>query len=326
MSDLLAIEDLEPFYPFRGGKDCKAVSWQADRFPLVRGSVDALFLSCLTEHLRFFFRPLAPGYYQKCHQCEAEDAFGYDVLLVPSQDGTLYFVSSLIEHYIECHQYLPPHQFRAALLSCPPQYSEHYFALLAPFGLLPNERDLYLHRRYLVEKDLDLSEGERKITLASLDLEFGSDEDEVHITLASGYLLCGRLEEARARLEILLSRMGAEFPNNLYKDLLECYLELCEFDAAISLCDRLIVSAQTYELRLSLSHTCHMYRAVARFKTEDPRAALADLDRAIAIHDLYPEPFYYRAVVRRELGDEDGAVRDQERFRELGGVIEKPLI
>ncbi|HMO20570.1 MAG TPA: hypothetical protein PKC98_06330 [Candidatus Melainabacteria bacterium] len=325
MSDFLAIKDLEPFYPYRDSKDCKAISWQADRFPFVRGPADASFRSCLTEHLRYFFRPLAPAYYQKCHHCEAEDAFGYDVLLVPGQDGILYFVSSLIDHYIECHQYLPPHQFRSALLSCPPQYSEQYFSLLAPFGLLPTERDLYLHRKYLVEKDLDLSDGERKITLASLDLEFGSDEDEVHIILAKGYLLSGRLEEAKARLEMLLSRMGAAFPKNLYKDLFECYLELCEFDAVVSLCDRLIISSQTDELRLSLSHTCHMYRAAACFKTEDPRAALVDLDRAIAIYDLYPEPFYYRALVRRALGDEDGAVRDQERFRELGGVIEKRL-
>lgn len=325
MSDFLAIKDLEPFYPYRDSKSCKAVSWQADRYSIVRGSAEASFFSGLSEHLRYFYRPFAPGYYQKCHHCDEEDAFAYDVLIIPSQDGVVYFVSSLIEHYIEYHQYLPPYHFRDAVLSCPPQFSQRYFELIAPFGLVPDERDLYLHKKHLVESDVELSEGERKIALALLDLEFGLDQDDVHITLARGFLLCGRLEEAKERLEMLLLRMAADVPKNLYVNLLDCYLGLSEFDAAISLCDRLIVSSHAYNLRLSLSHTCHLYRAAARFKTENLAAALADLDSAIAIHNLYPEPFYYRSIVRRATGDEIGAVRDQERFKELGGIIEKPL-
>lgn len=325
MSDFLAIKDLAPFYLYRDSQNCQAISWQADQFPIVRGTTEASFLSSLSGHLSYFYKHLIPGYYQKCHHCDDEDAFAYDVLIIPSQDGIVYFVSSLIDHYIECHQYLPPHQFRDAVLSCPSQFSQRYFELLAPFGILPSERDLYLHKKHLVESSVELSEGERKIFLASLDLEFGFDQDDVHITLAKGYLLCDRLEEAKDRLEMLVSRMAADFPKNLYANLLECYLRLGEFDAAISLCDRLLVSSQTYELRLSLSHTCHVYRAAARFKTEDLAAALADLDNAIGIYDLYPEPFYYRSIVRRAAGDEVGAVRDQERFQELGGIIEKPL-
>ncbi len=60
-------------------------------------------------------------------------------LCVPGQ-GFLYTAPSLILHYIDSHEYLPPDEFQKAVLECPPIRSQEYLKAMranAPKGFLP---------------------------------------------------------------------------------------------------------------------------------------------------------------------------------------------
>jgi hypothetical protein len=45
-------------------------------------------------------------------------------------DGCVYAAPELIVHYIEEHQYLPPPNFCAAVVACPPMQGAEYFKTL----------------------------------------------------------------------------------------------------------------------------------------------------------------------------------------------------
>ena len=56
---------------------------------------------------------------------------GSSNLYLPSESQkVLYVAPSLIVHYMDAHEYLPPAEFQEAVLRCPPMRSLQYFKLL----------------------------------------------------------------------------------------------------------------------------------------------------------------------------------------------------
>lgn len=54
-------------------------------------------------------------------------------MIIPSTT-CVYVAPDLVVHYVEQHQYSPPTEYIAAVLTCPEQSSDAYVDLLAPFA------------------------------------------------------------------------------------------------------------------------------------------------------------------------------------------------
>jgi hypothetical protein len=123
-----------------------AVGWLEENHPYPSGSVDTAFFAALVELLR---DPWQPAMFVGRHACElcafsggpsvldyngVRVELGRANLFVPAQ-GVAYVSPSLMVHYIDSHAYLPPDEFRAAVLACPPMRSMDYLRAVAALGL-----------------------------------------------------------------------------------------------------------------------------------------------------------------------------------------------
>jgi hypothetical protein len=148
-------DDLSPcdYFGSTHAARCKAVGWLEDGRDFRRGKADPRFvhkLVLLFGEPNPLERLTDPHYCSLCAFSRGPSEFhlfqspgmpsvpmGNRNLFVPG-DGFLYIAPSLVLHYIDAHQYLPPEEFIKAVLECPPIRSQEYQKAVhsnAPQGL-----------------------------------------------------------------------------------------------------------------------------------------------------------------------------------------------
>lgn len=166
------IPDLaEISYSGRTGR-IRAVGWLEHPHPYVRGPVEPEFEAALLAHARCVYGGIPSFGIYFCSLCEAEGRVGphgtssQDELLIPASD-CLYEAPIWIVHYVKCHEYRPPDEYRRAVLACPSPGSREYALAVEP---------------YISDLQWMLSDGFKPMGKRSLDrmlkpsLEFGSQE------------------------------------------------------------------------------------------------------------------------------------------------------
>lgn len=140
-------EDLHPcdYFGAQFADKLVAVGWLSPDRPFAKGEASPAVVEELLDLLQNPWQPaLAAGRYP-CGFCrysggptsirfsgKAAD-LGVCNLFVPG-DGFLFVAPSLILHYIDAHEYAPPHQFCEAVLRCPPMKSVAYLQALLRNG------------------------------------------------------------------------------------------------------------------------------------------------------------------------------------------------
>jgi len=148
-------DDLSPcdYFGAEHAATCKAVGWLEDGREFRRGRADGRFvhkLVLLFGETNPLEKSTDPHYCSLCAFSRGPSEFhlfqspgmpsvpmGNRNLFVPG-GGFLYIAPSLVLHYIDAHQYLPPDEFIKAVLECPPTRSQEYQKAVqanAPKGL-----------------------------------------------------------------------------------------------------------------------------------------------------------------------------------------------
>lgn len=143
------------------------VGWLQKDQPFPIGEVSTEFL----EKLKWFNEKPFPLFYLGHHQCEfCEDieATSSCELRIVGSDGTVYATPSLIIHYIEKHNYLPPQQFIDAVLNGPRPGQDMYTDII--YKLTP---PLWETRRPDPNDD-DYEENIKKIMIDKISSEVDS--------------------------------------------------------------------------------------------------------------------------------------------------------
>jgi hypothetical protein len=122
-----------------------AIGWLDADHPFSTGAISEEGFRGICAHLTSPWEPpFATAGYHHCNFCQfgtsASEFRGYrfssrssSELFIPT--GSRIFVSPVsIAHYIAAHRYLPPAEFIAAVLACPPQGSVAYLKLLLDSG------------------------------------------------------------------------------------------------------------------------------------------------------------------------------------------------
>lgn len=123
-----------------------AVGWLERDCAYQRGPVQEEVVDILVKLLIDPWQPVASAGWHDCPFCclsrgprtlmykKAQVHMGISNVFIPG-NGCVYVAPSLILHYIDAHEYLPPPPFCQALLTCPSMRSNAYFrALLASDG------------------------------------------------------------------------------------------------------------------------------------------------------------------------------------------------
>ena len=124
------------------GPQVRAVGWLGKRngvlrlfgarHPFTVGEVDSSFVDRLREHIRNAWQPVGLMGWHSCEFCRDPHARGGTNIWIPTR-SLKYVAPELIVHYIESHCYLPPQEFIAAVMQCPPQESDEFFQLMSGF-------------------------------------------------------------------------------------------------------------------------------------------------------------------------------------------------
>jgi hypothetical protein len=122
-----------------------AVGWLAQGHPYSKGEVSRSFFGSLTVLAADPWEPVAFAGRQQCPFCVFSGGPGKLVyegttvplgatnIFVPGDEG-LFVAPSLIVHYIDAHEYLPPEVFQAAVRQCPPMRSMEYLRSVRRLG------------------------------------------------------------------------------------------------------------------------------------------------------------------------------------------------
>lgn len=119
--------DLAPL-PYFGGEYSdvlRAVGWLGRESDFRKGSVDVTVYRRLLELLSNPFQPIVTPGFHECELCQFDRAPGSANLYIPG-DGFLYVAPELIGHYINVHDYRPPDEFCAAVMTCPDTHGMEY--------------------------------------------------------------------------------------------------------------------------------------------------------------------------------------------------------
>jgi hypothetical protein len=110
----------------------RAIGWLEHGQAFAKGVVDAQVYRRLVALLKEPWEPFVFMGVHGCGLCHYEPAcYGAKNVYVPG-DGVVYVCPELVTHYMNAHQYAPPHDFCDAVLKCPEMSSSQYFrALLA---------------------------------------------------------------------------------------------------------------------------------------------------------------------------------------------------
>lgn len=130
-------KDLDTETQIAAGPNIRAVGWLSQDHEFRTGAVAPSLkerLDAFVAAERDCVRALAWGAFGGSHTCEfCKSASGAVYVAVPHQN--LLFVSpSLIAHYVDKHQYLPPSDFLSALDAAPLPGSLEYNVQVAPFN------------------------------------------------------------------------------------------------------------------------------------------------------------------------------------------------
>jgi len=137
-------EDLEPIAEFgeEHSRQLRAVGWLEAASVFPTGRVENRFIERLKELLEAPFQPaVSPGVHE-CELCQFGGPLGTRNLFVPG-DGVLYVMPELALHYMGAHHYLPPEEFRDAVLACPDMGTMDYrrkFLANGGRGLVQDDR------------------------------------------------------------------------------------------------------------------------------------------------------------------------------------------
>lgn len=117
------------------GPAVRAIGWLERGKPFSVGTVDGAFVARLEAHITDWGRwlPMVAAGLHFCDLGGCERRAGAQNVIIPAQT-CVYVAPDLILHYIKAHQYEPPQEFIAAVLSCPEQSSDAYVDRLLPFA------------------------------------------------------------------------------------------------------------------------------------------------------------------------------------------------
>jgi|GEM_PF-6352000 len=107
-----------------------AAGWLTANKPFAKGKIEPEVKAKLQEQAALGASPFIILFaYFGVHSCElCHNAASGDNFFIPDKStNTIWAAPSLIVHYIDAHDYLPPDEFRAATLACPETGSKLYF-------------------------------------------------------------------------------------------------------------------------------------------------------------------------------------------------------
>lgn len=148
-------EDLKPCDYF-GRVDGRllAVGWLDRSHAFPKGTVARSFFETLSKTIAEAWQPFASAGRHPCEFCVFTGGpvelrvggvsvpLGTSNVFVPGE-GVVYVAPSLIVHYIDAHEYVPPEEFQRAVETCPPMRSMPYLKALREHGVYrlgkPNE-------------------------------------------------------------------------------------------------------------------------------------------------------------------------------------------
>lgn len=137
-----------------GSNHALAVGFLEGDRPYSKGFVSEAFFERLIELVVDPWQPFASGGHHRCSLCafsggpgrvrygQATVLVGSSLLFVPTV-STVYVAPSLVVHYVDAHQYLPPKEFREAVMTCPPMRSPDYLRLLLRNGIRKVKREAW---------------------------------------------------------------------------------------------------------------------------------------------------------------------------------------
>lgn len=124
-----------------------SIGWLDSTHGYARGAVP---LEVFRALVRLLVDPWQPGVFagrSPCSLCRFSGGPGVFVfegsnvqlgsanLFVPSIDKKVFVAPSLVAHYIDAHAYMPPEEFQAAVVRCPPMGSLSYRKALLERGI-----------------------------------------------------------------------------------------------------------------------------------------------------------------------------------------------
>lgn len=139
--------DLAPctYFPIPATDCLLAVGWLDRQHNYQHGPVDDELFARLCELLHDPWQPFMTAGTHDCPFCRftsgpqqltyrnATVQLGTNNLFVPG-DGVLFVAPSLILHYVDAHDYVPPEEFCQALLHCPAMRSMQYWKAIRENG------------------------------------------------------------------------------------------------------------------------------------------------------------------------------------------------
>ncbi len=129
-----------------------AIGWLAATRDYPRGRLPAREYKCLLSlHQQPYRLMFTLGRYE-CELCG--DYLSTGDLFVP-HGSDVFVAPGGILHYVQTHDYLPPAEFRRAILECPPMGSAKYFAALLRTDWAPIAREWARKQGLNLEDELD---------------------------------------------------------------------------------------------------------------------------------------------------------------------------
>ncbi len=125
-----------------------SIGWLAPLHPFPKGRCENEFMQGLFSLCVDPWQPRGVNAgYHRCEWCilsggpgsivmgNESAVLGANIVYVPGRDR-VFVAPSLILHYCDSHEYLPPVDFRRAVTACPPMKSLDYFKALRAAGLV----------------------------------------------------------------------------------------------------------------------------------------------------------------------------------------------
>ncbi|VTR90803.1 Uncharacterized protein OS=Planctomyces brasiliensis (strain ATCC 49424 / DSM 5305 / JCM 21570 / NBRC 103401 / IFAM 1448) GN=Plabr_0693 PE=4 SV=1 [Gemmata massiliana] len=116
------------------GTHIRAIGWLSADHLFTTGSASLEFLNVLMSHVSTAWAPVWVAGPHFCEFCpkpkRGEGRIGGSANVWIPTVSAVYVAPALVTHYIESHSYLPPEEFIAAVLACPPQSSPEFHELM----------------------------------------------------------------------------------------------------------------------------------------------------------------------------------------------------
>lgn len=140
-------QDLTPCNYFPWWEQLLAVGWLENGHAYPRGAVDEKFFAALFRLcVKPWWPPVATAGFHRCSLCRftggpggmsyqgAGVSFGTGNVIVPGEER-VFVAPTMILHYIDAHEYVPPKEFQEAVLKCPEMRSMAYLKAIKARGV-----------------------------------------------------------------------------------------------------------------------------------------------------------------------------------------------